>query len=315
MNAPIRSFTADDYPAWAALRTSLRPDHPLTVADLQNQDAQFAPECFLLRVVADAAGELVGVGQVNQEPWRFHPQKFHVGVWVHPKHQRRGVGRRLYDHVVAQVASFNPIALHAGLHEDNAAGLRFAVQRGFREEMRAWSSRLNMAAFDPAPFAGIVERVSAEGIRITTVAELQASDPECWLKLYELDRSTGADSPGPDPFTLPAYAQWEQLVRYAPNIIPEAYFVALDGNRYVGISNLARISGTSELEVGYTAVERTYRGRSIALALKIRAIEYARAHGVPAIRTDNNSTNAPMLHINTRLGFERGVAWLTLVKA
>lgn len=311
----LRPFTTEDYPAWAALRNTLRPDHPLTVAELQNQDAQLDATCFLLRIVAEVSGTLVGVGQINQEIWRMHPQKFHVGVWVDPAYQRQGIGGRLYDHLVAQVAPLNPLFLRASLREDNAPGIRFAIQRGFVEEMRAWASRLDVTAFDAAPFAGVVERVLSEGISIMTVAELHISDPDCWPKLYELDRSTGADLPGSEPVTLPAYAAWEQLVRYAPNSIPEAYFIARDGDRYVGVSNLARITGTTDLEVGYTAVERTYRGRGIALALKLCAIDYARSIGAPGIRTENNSTNTPMLRINTQLGFVRGVAWLTLIKA
>jgi GNAT superfamily N-acetyltransferase len=314
MNVSIRPFTAADFPAWAALRNTLRPDHLMTVAELQNQDAQLGAKCFLLRIVAEASGELVGVGQINQETWRFHPQKFHIGIWVHPERQRQGIGGRLYDHMVAQVAPLHPKAFRASLREDNAAGLRFAAQRGFGEEMRAWTSRLDVAAFDPKPFAGVAERVLGQGIHSTTVADLQGSDPECWRKLYELDRSTGADLPGPEPFTLPTYAEWEHLVRYAPNSMPEAYFVARDGDRYVGVSNLTRITGSADLEVGYTAVERSYRGRGIALALKLQTIAFAQSARVPGIRTDNNSTNAPMLRINTALGFVRGMAWLTLLK-
>lgn len=315
MNLPIRPFTAADYPAWAALRNVLRPDHQVTTEDLQHQDAQFNPAHMLLRVVVEQAGALVAVGQINQETWRFHPQKFHLFVWVQPDAQRCGIGAQVYDHLVLQVAAHNPIALRTSLREDNAPGLRFAARRGFVEEMRSWTSRLDVAAFDPAPFAGVIERVLAQGVRITTLAELASADPACWQKLYELDRSTGADLPSPEPFTHPPYAQWEQMVRYSLQLIPEAYFVALDGERYIGMSNLARMNGTADLDVGYTAVERAYRGRGIALALKLYTIAYARSVGAPGIRTDNNSTNAPMLHINTQLGFVRGVAWLTLVKA
>ncbi len=315
MTIQLRPFAAEDYPAWTVLRNTIRPDHLVTAEDLERQDAQFDPKCLLLRFVAEQAGELAGVGQINQETWRFHPQKFHLAIWVQPALQRQGIGKLLYDQLLDQVTPKHPLALRTSLREDQKAGMRFAARRGFREEMRAWTARLDVATFKPAPFVGLVERVLAKGIRITTLAALQKSDPKCWQKLYELDRSTGADLPGPEIFTHPAYEQWEKFVRYEPNVIPEAYFVALDGPNYIGVSNLTRLNGTNELEVGYTAVERAYRGRGIALALKLNTIAYARATDAPAIRTDNNSNNAPILHINTALGFKRGLAWLTLINS
>ncbi len=52
-----------------------------------------------------------------------------------------------------------------------------------------------------------------------------------------------------------------------------------------------------------TGVLPAYRGRGIAMALKLRAIEAAIARGCPLITTENHEDNAPMRAINRKIGF------------
>ena len=52
----------------------------------------------------------------------------------------------------------------------------------------------------------------------------------------------------------------------------------------------------------HTGVLKEYRGRKIALALKLLAIRYSRACGAALLRTDNDSQNASILAINEKLG-------------
>ena len=63
-----------------------------------------------------------------------------------------------------------------------------------------------------------------------------------------------------------------------------------------------------------TAVLRDERGKGIAMALKLKTIEYARAEGLREIRTWNASINRPMLAINEALGFAKQPAWITFGK-
>ena len=68
------------------------------------------------------------------------------------------------------------------------------------------------------------------------------------------------------------------------------------------------------LYTGLTGVRRSHRRKGIALALKLRAVDYARRHGIEEVRTWNASTNEGMLGINIRLGFQRQPAWIDFVK-
>ena len=54
----------------------------------------------------------------------------------------------------------------------------------------------------------------------------------------------------------------------------------------------------------FTGVEPTWRGRGIALALKLLAIACARRHGAEHISTNNDSENTPMLAVNRKLGYQ-----------
>ena len=59
----------------------------------------------------------------------------------------------------------------------------------------------------------------------------------------------------------------------------------------------------------FTGVRREYRGRGIALALKLLAIDFCCRSGAGRVRTNNDSKNAPMLAINRRLGYLPEPGW------
>ncbi len=63
-----------------------------------------------------------------------------------------------------------------------------------------------------------------------------------------------------------------------------------------------------------TEVLREYRGRGIAVALKLRVIDFAARNGYDVVKTRNGSANKAMLGINHNLGFRRHVGWITFEK-
>jgi GNAT superfamily N-acetyltransferase len=69
-----------------------------------------------------------------------------------------------------------------------------------------------------------------------------------------------------------------------------------------------------DLYQGLTGVRREYRGKGVAMALKLKTIEYAQRHGYAVIKTWNESNNVGMLAINEKLGFVRQPAWVTFAK-
>ena len=61
-----------------------------------------------------------------------------------------------------------------------------------------------------------------------------------------------------------------------------------------------------------TGVRRSARGRGIASVLKRAQISAAKAAGLRELRTTTAAANAPMLRVNEKLGYRRGVSWIHL---
>jgi RimJ/RimL family protein N-acetyltransferase len=53
----------------------------------------------------------------------------------------------------------------------------------------------------------------------------------------------------------------------------------------------------------FTGTMPGYRGRGLALAVKLGSIHWAAERGVTSMVTRNDDVNAPMLAINRRLGY------------
>ncbi len=304
-----------DYAALVTVSNLVYDEYPGTLEEWKHDDAHRPAHLKHRRWLARLGGEVVAYAGYSQHESMYNPRLFHIEVAVRPDRQGRGVGLALYTTVLEALAPFDPLRVRARTRADKPRAVRFLAALGFSEDMRDWESRLDVAAFDPAPYAGHEARVTAGGIAIVTAAELIARDPEHRRKLYELDLQLSQDVPRPEPHTDFTYASFEHFVFNSPNALFDGFFVAVDGEQYVGMSNLWKSpADPRELYTGLTGVRRDYRRRGIALALKLRAIDYARRHGVSTLKTWNESNNRAMLSINEALGFVKQPAWVSYVK-
>lgn len=307
----IRTYTTDDFPGIVNLQNTTYPDMLGTIEDYIQSEKQRDPKIKFQRWVAVVEEQIVGAGLYDQHLWSYHPQKFWLAGGVLPEYQRQGLGAVLYDRVMAGLVPFDPIELRVNVREDFAQSLRFFEKRGFVEHMREGESHLEVMTFDPAPYAGLEDKLHAGGIEIRTCRELK-TDPDRDHKMYDMEWELLQDVPGSEDFTRVPFEKWCEDIIEDPLFLPDAYFVALDGGEYVGMSNLWDDRATDALNTGLTGVKRSHRRRGIATALKVRAIAYARVHGHPLIKTGNEVNNRPMLSINERLGFVRQPDWITL---
>lgn len=316
-NITIREFSGSDadYAAAVAIVNAVFPEYADTVEEWRFGDANHPQHLKRRRWLADLDGEAMGFGDYDQHAGMFHPRKFGVFVAVRPEAQGRGVGRALYETIVAALGEHEPISLRARTRADMERGYRFLLDRGFVEDMREWESRLDVPSFDASPYAGHDERVRASGVELLTLAELMERDPDHRRRLYELDLDLSRDVPHPEPQTPIERELFEKYVFENPNRLPEGYFVALVDGEYAGLSALwTSQTDPSFLYTGLTGVRRAYRRRGIALALKLRAIAYAKRQGIQTLKTWNESNNRAMLSINEALGFVKQPAWINFAK-
>ena len=167
----IRPFDGE-YEQLIAIQKAIDPDEGGSVEGWRfDDDAWRHDRYFKERVVAERDGRVVGWGQVYQMPWQFHPEKFRMNLDVHPEFQRQGIGSALYARLVAIARDQKGKRVRTDTQESRTAALDFLSKRGFEEIQRYWESRLDVNAFDFAPFAAAEPRAAAEGITITTLAE------------------------------------------------------------------------------------------------------------------------------------------------
>jgi GNAT superfamily N-acetyltransferase len=314
----IRPFDKEkDYPAITALVHTFWPNYAPTEEEFRRRDNVHPAHTHWGHLVAEKAGEVVGVATYMQLIDHYHPQRFFIRVNVYADHQRQGIGTALYHTLLGTLAGYNIAEINTNAREDADAQMQFWQKMGFVETLREWESRLEIASFDPQVLQGAADKVSALGIAIYSYADL-AHDPEREQKLYELDCSAARDIPSASPFTAPSLEEYKKqyLQDDDPHFLPDAWFIAVENKSgsYVGVSVLGKPVVGDHLNTGLTGVLSEYRGRGIASALKLRAALYAKERNISGIRTWNAQNNKEMLAINEKMGFVKQVARVNFKK-
>jgi mycothiol synthase len=313
----VRPATPADYPALVAVGKASYPDYGESEEELRHWDETWDhSKYFKLRLVAEDSGRVVGYGQVNHQRWAFVPTKYRADITVLPDARRRGHGTSLYDELAAAVSERGGRVLAAAAKVSMADGVQFLAKRGYREVKRDWESRLFVNGFDFKRFGTADDRVTKQGIRIVTLADEAKRDPDAIRKAFELNEDCRMDVPSVDPPTRHTYEEFRRDDIDAPNALLDAFFIAIDKDgQYLGVSNMFRsLDDPTFLWQGITGVRREARGKGIAMALKLRTVEYAIDKGIEHIKTWNDVHNKPMLSINEAMGFAKQPAWISYEK-
>jgi len=314
--AKIRPFdwSDSDYRSLIDINNVIFPDELDLPELLKHRDDARDQNYMLERVVAEVDGKAVGTASFGESMWTPMPNKFWIYIQVHPDHQRRGVGTAIYDHIVESLAEKDPKILDSWTREDKTEAVEFLSKRGYEQVMRGQNSRITLAGFDPSKWSDVVERVRESGVRIVPLEELRDEDPEWREKLWELDWVLSKDVPEVDE---PKKREFEVYCRQTfakPTFFPEGFFVAIDGDEYVGVSMLELdLANPTKLQTDLTGVVRSHRRRGIATALKVHALSKAKTTDVEFVETDNEENN-PMYVLNVKLGFEPIPGWVHLRK-
>jgi GNAT superfamily N-acetyltransferase len=316
----LRPFEDRDYPRLVQIRNALFPDYLENEAEYRRSDDNWEHHLyFKTRLVAENdAGDVVAMGQINHMPHQFHPDKYFLSIGVDPQHQRQGIGSALYEELLERLRQRQAVLVRGEAKEDMPDSVTFLRHRGFEEVQRFWESRLDPHACDESVLAGSEARVAGAGIEIVTLEqEMARLGPEGALRAaYELDRDVSRDIPMTDPMTETSYEHFRKGALESPNFLPQAWYIAKDGETYAGLTNLWKSQEQPDVVYqGLTGVRREYRRKGIALALKLQGLRFARAQGYREIRTWNNTRNRPMLGINEAMGFQKQPAWIEFEKA
>jgi mycothiol synthase len=318
-NMQIRAFTENDYETVANIEKVVNPDLADTAEEIRYYDGVREKHLLFKRFLAeDKSGNVFGVGVFRQTADRYHPNKFYLDINVLPEHRHQGGGRGLLEHLLTKLEDHQVITVRGMTRADWTHSIRFLEAAGFSEEYRAWESRLDVQSFDASPYLHLEEKLKCDGIELKSYADLVGT-PDLMRELWRLDLDAGRDMPDPEPFVETSFERFETRTLNNPDFAPEAYVVAVKpGNdqklEFLALSTLWWSEGKLDAWNGATGTRREWRGKKIALALKVKNILWAKNQGIAQIKTFNDDVNRPMLAINKKLGFVKQPAWVHFVR-
>jgi mycothiol synthase len=313
----IRPFVGDtDYAGFAKVVTDVWPDRDASLSALQHYDHAHANGFYFQRFVAEQHGQIIAYCECGEPADSYRPGKYFFELGVLPAWQGQGLGATLYNHLLTTLAQ-RPDALTmlvCKTRENQPQAVSFLHKRGFEQVMRSHIATLAVTAFDRTPFAPLLPKIAASGIELWPLTKLAQRDPDWQRKIYELDWECTLDEPLPDTPTKPSFEHYAAEIFGNPDFLPAAWFIAVDGGRYVGMTAANRNHRhPGQLNTFFTATVRSHRRRGLATALKLLQIDYAQANGYTRIITDNEEHN-PMYQINLALGFQPEPALLFFQK-
>ena len=187
-----------------------------------------------MRVVAvDEEDAPLGYGEIYHEPSRFDPRRYFVRLAVDPRLRRQGIGAKLWTQLRAELDERS--AKVASLWADDGTACReFIVRRGFIEVVRSYEQVVALATA-PLQLGVAEDAVRPRGIRVETLTELRARRGDEALEMvHELYTTSRVDQPTLGKVTARPFEDWRREVFDELGGLPDAYFVASDGERLVG---------------------------------------------------------------------------------
>ncbi|MEC1524157.1 GNAT family N-acetyltransferase [Neobacillus niacini] len=305
----------EDYKHIAQLFNSIQPGSA-TVEALEEEDRHIPQTSTLtlnengllsgfgrIRVLAEnTAGQVIGFGSSWRAPWS-DPGELASTFCVHPDYQRQGVGGLILSHLEDWAASHKASVLLSEVKDWIPGSLPFAQKHGFLLDAHIFELRLDVNTLDVSKLSDTVHKLQNSGITFITLADIAGEVSE--QKLYDLYVETSKDNPGQSG-NLPAFPEWRK------DALPENYskekwvFIALDGDRFIGVSTLFSTEETGVMYTDYTGVSQHFRGRGIAKALKLLSIQEAISEGAHTMTTETEAGNEAMQKLNRGLGYVPG---------
>jgi len=303
-----------DYEAIVAIARATEPDDHVSVADIRDwDDNQRRSSRLSARWLAYLDDTMVGFSYVGESPWLERGMMV-VRVMVHPDHQQRGYGRTLLEHAETTASGRGADRLLGWTQEVRPRDMRFLERAGFREIDREWRSTLDLEGIDEVALRAVVDRVTACGIRIASVAILGEERFEWKRDLHRLYAQLEADVPANFPILTVPFEDFESLT-LGRRLLPDGFLVAVDGDQMVGLTEPLLVDDEpTAIAQSMTGVRSDHRGRGVATALKAASAIWAKAQGYTSIQTNNAQSNAPMLAVNDRLGFVRDHSTIVYLK-
>ena len=294
----IRELRDEDVPAAVRMLRVVHVAFVNTESSLRHSLAANRDDLRHRYWVAEEEGEIVGRARASFETFSSARDVGRLNVSVAPKQRRRGIGAALYS--VAEEHLVHVGARRLVATADDPAGRPFLEARGFRHTHTDVISAVEPAAVDLSGLPALEAARAAEGLRLVPLATVRDRP----RGMYELHTAVLEDVPTDTPYDEVGYEDWLRDDWSYPDISDDGSFVVLDGERPVSFAFLVVDPDGAMAVNAMTGTLRGYRGCGLARLVKLASIRWAAEHGVERILTGNDETNAAVLAVNRRLGYQ-----------
>ncbi|GAB2959074.1 GNAT family N-acetyltransferase [Micromonospora polyrhachis] len=282
----IRFAAPDDAPAVVALRAEVYPYLVRGVESTRRMISEPPPGEDWVAFVVEIGGRLVGWTSSYRNATTSHADFGDISLLhVHPDYRHRGAGSALFAAATRHLTGIGVRRVRTWVQEQS---LEFARKRGFEPSRQLHYSARALRSLPPVPPA-------PPEVRLVTLSEL---DPR---QMYAAHVAASADEPGDVPSDAISYDNWRYEVWENLGLDRAASVAAMVDDDIVAFSLVKRDG--ERMWSDMTATLPQHRGRGLARLVKSAALQHAAARGVTVAYTSNDESNAPMLAINSRLGY------------
>ena len=311
----FRAATLDDAALAADIMTAAFPREPEDPVMTRERWKHGREDFIWGRFIAEVDGVPAGYVEWAHGPWEQLPERHcYVDVFLDLSYMSKNLLKQLWKWLEEEAAKQGAWTLNASAGEEETEMLGVLASLGYERDRqdRVWMLDLNEhGARLTAEAMAARERLKAEGIALTTLSDWH--DPDRVAKLFKLSEATRQDIPHSTPILAQPKEYFVNRLN-APDRRQDRWWLALDGDRPIAMSFLSFPPVRGHVWTGYTCCDRDFRGRGIARGVKLQTLSQAVELGIPSVRTDNDSENVAMLHINETLGYESLPGYVNFVK-
>ena len=304
----LRPATLDDAALVADIDTEAHPDEPEDPQLMRHWWSMIATDKGhrSARFIALRDGAAVGYARWDHPLWDRMPERFiRISAELRPAARTATRLSAMYGTLEQRSRDEEARSATTWSWEHDQLRGEMLAERGYRETRRERFWELDLARERDritSMTAASRERMTKERIHIGTLD--RDVDPAKWEKLKRMSDEAELDVPTTIPHVLVDMEEWMKWFD-SPGLRRDRIWIAREGDDIVGISMLVYPPVRGVVQTDWTGTARKVRGRGVARALKCETLMQAIALGVDRVRTDNDSANVPILHINETMGYRR----------
>ena len=295
----------------SVIATERVPEDPPVSFEAFASRVRNRPSMVVIRdwLARSADGELVGRGFVVRFEADTNQHLREAGMDVLPAHRRKGIAKQLFREIVAGAGEADDIVISFFTNDRVPAAAAFLERIGAKRALTMHANQLDLASLDRAMVREWAS-IDPKGYRLEWVdADVPESLMANYIVAYDaMNTAPRGDSAMEDWNTTPDQIREFDRSRRATGRERRLVLAIHEATgETAGYTELVYDPKIPHLiwQQG-TAVIPSHRGQGIGKWIKAAMLERATRDWPKAtlVRTGNADVNAPMLAINTRLGFK-----------